>query len=253
METSCLHLLLSRRGKAAQGSWWAWQPALKWPLAVLCRMAFVRTGGKYLSESWHEVCPGDAYNRICFRRGAQKRAYKAAGSPTVSSRKQYPRSAWPEDPCYPRHHFTRGYYQTWAMCFQSHLEPTCGLWWPRSDWPQIHLAARVRRALTPRLFCWWQETGSQSLTLQPWPLTADQNLCPPQSHASGVLALCRWWEVAQVLLVWFCWLLLMLTLGFWPLRFSKRAVNWMWRCSLWFLQFFFFREETPALHYSRPD
>lgn len=39
---------------------------------------------------------------------------------------------------------------------------------------------------------------SQSLTLLHWALTADQNLSPPQSDASGVLVLCSWWEVTQV-------------------------------------------------------
>lgn len=35
---------------------------------------------------------------------------------------------------------------------------------------------------------------------------------------------------------------LTLTLGFWTPRFSKEAVNWMWRYSLWYLWFFFFKK-----------
>lgn len=126
-------------------------------------------------------------------------------------------------------------------CVSNHIwsQP---VWQPRSDWPQICLADRMRRALTPSLFCWWWETESQSLTLQPWRLAADQNLCPPQSDASGVLVLCRWlpWvirmnyrgnqneslhrEVSQVPLVWSCWLLWLWHWGSDPWDFLR----WLW-------------------------
>lgn len=56
METSCLHLLLSRRGKAAHGEVTSLTAGSEMTsVAVLYRMVFVRTGGKFLSECWHEA------------------------------------------------------------------------------------------------------------------------------------------------------------------------------------------------------
>lgn len=53
METRFLHLLLSRRGKVAQGEATSLTASSEiTSVAVLCRMALVRTRRKYLSERW---------------------------------------------------------------------------------------------------------------------------------------------------------------------------------------------------------
>lgn len=61
METSCLHVLLSGRGKAAQGEATSLKPALwlccvGWHLSELEESIQVSTGMK--------LCPGHVYNRF---------------------------------------------------------------------------------------------------------------------------------------------------------------------------------------------
>lgn len=247
METTCLHVLLSGRGKVAQGELTSLKPALKLPLWLCCV-------GWYLSEleesirvsTGMKLCPGDVYNRFWFRRGVQKKGPKMQQATPLSAPGE---RSWEQ--CLRRHLLNQRTPVTqaslhietlsdMALCFQSHLELTCALWQPRSDWPQICVAARVRSALTPVL-----------LVVRNWELESDTAALAPDCRPES-LSLSKWFQCGSYPLHMVggdpgttCVVLLAsltLALGFWPQRFSKVAVNWMWRYSLWFLQFFFFKK-----------
>lgn len=192
-----------------------------------------------------KLCPGHVYNRFWFRRGVQKKSPGFSRQPHCQHLDRAAgNNAW-GDTCLTRESLLSQaslHIQTlsdMALCFQSHLELTCVLWQPRSDWPQICVAARVRRALAPVLLVRIWEPESDTAALAPD--------CRPESLFPS-----KWFQWGSYPLPMVggdsgttCVVLLAsltLTLGFWPQRFSKVAVNWMWRYSLWFLQFFFFKK-----------